>query len=120
MIPFEQVIGAMMSISLATKFGMMKHDDQVVALQSVPTSTIYFDNASCISYSNGIVEVILTAIVPNAAGGVQKASTVVAHLRGGVSAAMALRDSIEKVILSATAVQNSESLTDQWVSDLGE
>jgi hypothetical protein len=69
---------------------------------------------------NGLVGVTLTGRAPNESGGVQKVSTVVAHLRGSVSAAMALRDSIEKAILPAKAVQNADCLTDQWVSDLGE
>jgi hypothetical protein len=118
--PFEQVIGAIMSKSLASKFGAMKWEDEVIALRSVRTSAIYFENASCISYANGTVEITLTAIAPNESGGVQKVSAVVAHLRGSVLAAGALRDSIEKAILPAKAVKNSESPTDHWVSDLGE
>jgi hypothetical protein len=109
-----------MSKSLASKFGTMQWEDKVIALQSVPASAIHFENASCISYANGTVEFTLTAIATNESGGVQKISTVVAHLRGSVSAAMALCDSIEKAILPTKAVQNSESLTDHWVSDLGE
>jgi hypothetical protein len=110
----------MMSRSLAPKVGTMKWEDEVFALQSIPTSPIYFDNASCISYLNGLVGVTLTGSAPNGTSGVQTVATVVAHLKCSVPAAIALRDSIEKAILPAKAVENSESQSYQWVSDLGE
>jgi hypothetical protein len=106
----------MMSTSLAATIGTMKHDGEV--FKRFPMSAIYFDNASCTSHSNGIVEVTLTENVPD--GGAPLLASAVTHLKCSVSTAMALRNSIEKAIFSAKAVRNSETLTDQWVSDLAE
>jgi hypothetical protein len=108
----------MMSTSLAAKIGTMKHDGEVV--KSFPTPATYFDNASCTSHSNGVVEVTLTGIVPNETGGAPTLASAVTHLKCSVLTAMALRNSIEKAILTAKIVRNSETLTDQWVSDLAE
>jgi hypothetical protein len=60
LIPFEQIVGAIMSESTGPKFGMMPWGKEVIALQPTPLPVIYFDGAPALSHLNGVIGITLT------------------------------------------------------------
>jgi hypothetical protein len=109
-VPFEQVVGAIMSESAIPKFGMMPWGKEVIPLQPTPMPIVYFDGVPALSHLNGIIGITLTVTggVPTADEGVTNCAAVVAFLKCNIPAAVALKGAIESALLLAAPVEKPE------------
>jgi hypothetical protein len=107
-IPFEQIVGAIMTDSPAA--GAILWSGQKLPLSPLPLPILYFDDAQSLSHLNGIIGVTLTVTgnLPDGEGGVFNCASVAAHLKCNIPAAMALRAALDNALLLAQPVEKPE------------
>jgi hypothetical protein len=92
------------------KFGVIRFNNEPVALSPIPLPIVYFDGAPSLSHLNGIIGVTLTVTgnVPDGGDGVHVCASVVAHLKCSIPAAVALKAALEDALLLARPVESKE------------
>lgn len=82
----------------------------ISAIGSVGAPIVFFDDASAVGHSDGVVKVTLecSRIYPDLGEGIIVERVATAHLRMGVNAAISLRDAIDKALLLMQPTQNAQ------------
>jgi hypothetical protein len=115
-IPFEQVVGAIMADNSAPVVAHLGEGSldigggNSIPLSSSPMPVVYFDNAPSLSHNNGVIGVTLTVTgnVPTRDGNIIQVASIVAHLKCNIPAAIALRGALDSALLLAQPVEKPE------------